>query len=626
MAEQLNFQLPVEGFGSYCKGIIPDDLAVLAGAFSSSMQQINRIESIDFENFAQVVFSLETNNGLPLTNGTNIPTNEFLCNQALSKIALGTAVYGTFSMSDFVGAMSGLPYPWREIKGYIQQLQTRKLDNIYDQLYLAVDWHGALGIVSYQTQSVLTSAGPPPVYDWQYKITGISLIDVGGGYGRGGAPTPTFTITDNGTGFYSGTGGVTATLEINTSAASIPNGYGSLSIDVSGNPGSWVTYASGQSSSTPTDPQLIIQIQCPPTATLAVQSNGEKATGGTNTAFNTVAWTGSLTDMDAVVDAYITQANDEIFAIQTANSNNFETSRALNTLWNSTGTALKIEQRSRYICAPPVPIPYYPWMARYPQALLSLVDQIPSIAQDTEPHGGAQTFEQIADFCTVGGQSLIAMMRQERNQVRLGSVGIDLDNNIPIEMSEQMQKILNANGTLPNAVEGIETSSGVFTLPAYVDKENCLGQRLYPLPVGYFDPNDLSFKYTDNTTPGNIFSILNISNLGPYFDLTGPLTIGDPNPNPISVVTIGTVVPTGTTTDEFPIRGFTPPPELPSKGTIPDVPTDGTLGLPGLLWPNLPTVPLNLQVPYTSSVLLPNNFDIGNAIDNVIECNCDCWV
>lgn len=624
MAEQLNFQLPVEGFGSYVKGIIPDDQAVLAGAFSSSMQQINRIETIDFENFAQVVFSLETNNGLPLTNGTNIPTNEFLCNQALSKIALGTAVYGTFSMSDFVGAMSGLPYAWREIKGYIQQLQTRKLDNIYDQLYLAVDWHGAIGVVNYETRSVQTSAGPPPVYDWQYRITGLGLTNTGGGYSRGDAPTPTFNITDNGTGYYSGTGGVTATLTVNTSGSSIPNGYGSLSIDVQGNPGSWVTYASGQSSSSPADPQLVIQIECPPTATLAVQSNGEKATGGTNTPFNTAPWTGLLTGMDAVVDAYITQANDEIFAIQTANSNNFEASRALNTLYNATGIALKIEQRTRYICAPPVPIPYYPWMARYPQALLSLVDQIPSIAQDTEPHGGAQTFEQIADFCTVGGQSLIAMMRQERNQVRLGSVGIDLDNNIPIEMSEQMQKLLNANGTLPDAVEGIETSAGTFTIPAFVDKENCDGTNLFPVPVGYWDPNDLSFKYTGDTGPGNIYSVLNVANLGPYNDLTGPLTIGDPNP--ISIVTVGTVVGTGPTTDEFPIRGYNPGPELPDRATLQNPPTDGTLGLPGLLWPNFPAVPLNLQVPYTSSVLLPSNYDLGNAIDNVIECNCDCWI
>jgi len=622
MAEQLNFQLPVDGFGSYCKGIIPDDLAVLAGAFAASMQQINRIDTIDFENFAQVVFSLETNNGLPLTNGTNIPTNEFLCSQALSKIALGSAVYGTFSLSDFVGTMSGLPYPWREIKGYMQQLQTRKLDNIYDQLYLAVDWHGALGVVAYETRAVLASAGPPPVYDWQYRITGISLTDSGGGYGRGGAPTPTYALTDNGTGYYSGAGGVTATLSVNTNATSIPNGYGSLSIEVSGDPGSWVTYASAQSSNTPTDPGLIIQIQCPPDAILAVQSNGEKSSGGTNIPVNTDAWTGYLSGMDTIVDAYITQANDEIFAIQTANSNNFQTARGLNTLWDITGTALKIEQRSRYICAPPVPIPYFPWMARYPQALLSFIDQIPSIAQDTEPHGGAQNFEQIADFCTVGGQSLIAMMRQERNQVRLGSVGIDLDNNISIEMSEQQQKLLNANGTLPDAVEGVTTPEGTFTIPAFVDKENCDGTNLFPLPVGYYDPNDLSFKFTDDVAPGNIFSILNCTNLGPYNDLTGPLTSG----SPMCIMTVGTVVPTGPTTDEFPIRGFNPGPDLPAQGTLPNPPTDGTLGLPGLLWPNLPAVPLNLQVPYTSGVLLPNKYDIGNAIDHVIECNCECWV
>jgi hypothetical protein len=616
MAEQLNFQLPVEGFGSYCKGIIPDDLAVLAGAFSSSMQQINRIDTIDFENFAQVVFSLETNNGLPLTNGTNIPTNEFLCNQALSKIALGSAVYGTFSMSDFVGAMSGLPYPWREIKGYIQQLQTRKLDNIYDQLYLAVDWEGATATVQ-STQTAVPQPLPSTDYNYYYQITGVTLTKAGGGYGRGGASAPTVTI--------SGTSGATASCAIDTNSNNVPGTFGQVLTLVLTSAGSSVLYGSG-SSATPTDPGLTVTIECPPTATLPVQANGDKATGGSNVPAGTDGWTGYLTDMDAVVDAYITQANDEIFAIQTAGANNFEASKALNTLWNVTGTALKIEQRSRYIAAPPVPIPYYPWMARYPQSLLGMIDTIPTLAQDTEPHGAAQTLEQIADFCTIGGQSLIAMMRQERNQVRLGSIGIDLDNNIPVTLNEQMQKILNSNGTLPDAVEGIDTSLGKFTIPAFVDKENCDGDRLFPIPVGYYDPNDLSFKYTDGTGPGNIFSILNISNLGPYGDLTGPLTIGDPNP--ISIVNVGTVVPTGTTSDEFQVRGYTPTPgpELPNTGTIPDVPTDGTLGLPGVLWPNIPAVPFNLQVPYTSSVLLPSNYDIGNAIDNVIECNCDCWV
>ena len=54
MADELNFQIPQQGFDSYLYGIIPDDQAVLAGAFSVSMQQVRNIDKIDIEQFAQV--------------------------------------------------------------------------------------------------------------------------------------------------------------------------------------------------------------------------------------------------------------------------------------------------------------------------------------------------------------------------------------------------------------------------------------------------------------------------------------------------------------------------------------------------------------------------------------------
>jgi hypothetical protein len=236
MADQLKFEVPVTGFGSYAKGIIPDDQAVLAGAFSTSMLQINQIRTIDFETFASIVFSLETNNGLPLTNGTNIPASEFLVDQALSKTALGSAVYGTYSTSDFIGAMTGLPYAWRDIKQLITTLQTRKLENIYDQLYLAVTWEPATGTVSYAQRAVQTSSGPD-LYKYEYRITGVSLTNSGGGYSRGTAPIPAVTVSGT---YYFGTGGAGFNINYDDNSANVPGSYGqilSLVLDPSGD---WV--------------------------------------------------------------------------------------------------------------------------------------------------------------------------------------------------------------------------------------------------------------------------------------------------------------------------------------------------------------------------------------------------
>jgi hypothetical protein len=39
-----------------------------------------------------------------------------------------------------------------------------------------------------------------------------------------------------------------------------------------------------------------------------------------------------------------------------------------------------------------------------------------------------------------------------------------------------------------------------------------------------------------------------------------------------------------------------------------------------------PAIPPELDTSYTSSTLLPSSPSIQEAIDKVIECNCDCWV
>ena len=131
-----------QGFGAYLDGILPPDIAKAAGSFSVSMQQIKNISSIPIEKFAQVVNSLETIKGLNV-NGTSVPVDSSLAQQGLSLLALGSGPAGTYTMSDFMGCMTGLPYIGLDIKGVIQQIETTALYNIYKQLYLAVTWEQA---------------------------------------------------------------------------------------------------------------------------------------------------------------------------------------------------------------------------------------------------------------------------------------------------------------------------------------------------------------------------------------------------------------------------------------------------------------------------------------------------
>ena len=575
MADELNFQIPQQGFDSYLYGIIPDDQAVLAGAFSVSMQQVRNIDRVDAKEFAKIAYSMESTTGLPLVGGTDIPTDTPLSTAAKIKTALGSGVYGTFTTSNFFGAMSGLPYPWQNIYDKIIELQTNKLKNIYQELYLAVQWEVA-------TASVPITKGSDPdglgTYDWYWEITAITLTDRGGGYGRGGASAPIITIT--------GGSGATASCTIGTDPNSVGSDgsglFGRVDSFTVGSLGSKVYYATGQLSPTPGEvpspPQA--QIQCPPTATLAVQSNGNKATGGTNTPYDTVGWPLPMNDVVGSMalgseKGYIKQANDEIQAITTSSAQNFNASNVLNTLWNITGIALKHEQRARYIAMAPVPVPWDNRVASYPTSLYVMVDGIPEFAKQTEPHMAAQTLEHISDLLSTGGQSIVAMMRQERNQDRLAEVGIELDNNLKDRLDVDLTRKLMENGVLPGAVEGIESPNGnIYTLPAWPENTD---------PIAFVDGED-EYDIID-TTVGSIEPLLN----------------GDPNPIVNPIVPAGGVLP-----DDTP------------RGVLPEPPIN--------LFVNSNPLPPELNAKSTGTTLKPSTYNVDDAIDKVIECNCDCWV
>lgn len=521
MADELNFQIPQQGYDSYLYGIIPDDQAVLAGAFSTSMQQIRNLDKISLPDFAKVAFSIESTVGLPLTAGTDIPTDTPLSTAAKIKTALGSGVYGTYTTSNFFGAMSGLPYPWVNIYDKIKELETANLRLIYQNLYLAVQWEQAIATV----QSTESPAGV-------WTVTGITITNPGGGYGRENAPAPTVTI--NGT-------PVTVTIGTNdTDAGSDGNGtYGRITN---------IALPGGTFGSPPA-----ITIDPPPGP----------------------GWPA----MNSIVQGYIDAANNEIQGITTSSAENFNASNVLNVLWNITGIALKHEQRARYIAMSPVPVPWDNRVASYPTSLYVIVDGIPEFAKQTEPHMAAQTLEHISNLLTTGGQSIVAMMRQERNQDRLAEIGIELDNNLKNSLDDALAKQLLVNGTLCGAVEGIESPDGcIYTLPAWPENVE---------PYAFWDCTINGLRKVNETTPGNILPLLNGTNC-PVVNTEVP--IGPSEPIDID---IGIFI-------------------------------DDTGNVPNFAQPD--PLPPELDTTYTASPLAPSTFDINDAIDKVIECNCDCWV
>ena len=583
MADELNFQLPESGFDSYLVGIIPEDQAVLAGAFSVAMQQIRNIQSVDIQKFAQVAYNIESMAGLPFVNGTDIPTNLQLATFAKSKTALGAGIYGTYTMSNFFGCMSGLPYPLKAIYDGIKQLETQTLYNIYQNLYLAVTWNQAGPLTcSYSNDGF-----------GNYTLTNVTLSNNGGGYGRENTSAPTVSVA-----------GGTVILRIGQDPNDFST-FGKVYID------SWAP------SGTTVSPTGSVSIPEP------------------TTIYGSSGWSPG---MNTAIQYYVTAADTEIQSIKTGSTGNFTTATILNTNWDITGTALKQEQRARHNAIPPVSIPYDYWASLYPTSLIVFTDSIPQLALQTEPHMTAQTLEHISNMKNTGGQSVVGLMRQERNQVRLNEIGIELDNNLPSALSDQQEKMLLSNGTLPGAVEGIPSCNGSgtdYTTPSNpaaeiaVDGNPCNGDVITreesPKPVAMFDTNIQALRQVSAVAEPSIAPIIENCILGPNGNGTGP------------VILVEGRLPPGAPPPTDPC-GLDPPPELvftpnaDNNNQVPNILIRVPIGETpilnvgsGLFVPDS-TLPPNLDTNYTGSVLLPSTYDVNDAIDKVIECNCDCWV
>jgi hypothetical protein len=448
-------QVLAEGFGSYLADILPPDIAVTAGAFGASMQQIKNITQVPVEKFAQVVASIETTQGLNLVNGTNVPTDITEAQIAYELIALGTGPYKTFTYSDFFGCMSGLPYAWQQLQTGLTDLQTNNLVNIYQTLYDTI-------------------------------ITGPNPLD----------PTP-------------------------------------------------------------------------------------------------------IASFNTAVQTQIDAANTEIALIRTVRPG---ASMDLNDLYNKFGTQLGNEQLVRNTGLSPLPNVVDPTAARdgyinkYPITIYSFVDSLPQYGKQTQPHMAAQTLEAISDLTFGAGQSIIAAMREARNQDRLNYIGVSLDNNIPDFIIQQKELIANTPVITPvldgngNVISNVTTLVG-NTIPAYPNTTD---------PLGYYDP--LTQTYNVYVVP------------------ISPNTKNNTNPNVPGGGTGGGLVPIST--------GLVPG-LVPAGTGRPAKPVDtGGPKVPGSLakspYQNL--IPPQLNTLFTSDVLLPAQYSVPEAIEHVITCNCDCWV
>jgi len=727
---QVNLQIMPEGFGSYLDGILPKDLATAAGAFSATMQQIKNIRNIPIEKFAQVAATLElATRGLNLVNGTDLPTDVTEAAKALKLIALGSGPYGTYTYSDFFGCMSGLKYPWApKIQPAIFAIQTSELSKIYQQLFLAVTWER--GEVTIQQRKYYKNVQPyiPPTYEpfppydiidpgqpridnWFYTVTTI-LVNRGGGYGRENAPPPVVTFTPNNC-------GASATTTIGTATPDAMSNGGGTYGRITGytfNAGVEYLYATtsvdqANAPSPPSAPTEYVNIQSPPTTMSGSNTAGVTDDTGGGSNILVTGWPA----MNSTTQTYIDQANAEIARIRSVSPGQ---AVELNDMWDDIGTQLTIEQSARNLALKGPPSPNEPLtridygdLYPYPTMLYSFTDLVPNYSKMTEPNMAVQTLEAISDQDKNAGQSVIAMMRAERNKARLIAAGISTDDTIEDVLPPDQAVALIVNGTLSWAPPGVTpTLSNILT--------SAPASPFNTEPAGYFDPATKNFlinKAPVITQPGQAISPNNPANPFNTTTPTNPITnpsqntitvqpsiLGAPSPAVAAVLGIGTPGNIPIITGDIGIgspgisaaaagvvnngtgagggagggggttpgaggggSGGTTPGAGGGGGITPGAGGGGGGGItpgagggggngvavapsffagpgaggglgaqgggpivPGSLAgsPYTKLIPPSLNPIYTSGSLLPASLPVQAAIEEVIRCNCDCWI
>lgn len=151
---------------------------------------------------------------------------------------------------------------------------------------------------------------------------------------------------------------------------------------------------------------------------------------------------------DAEIALFVSAANAEITKIY---NNNKVLCDELNYYWDLIGKQLTVEQRAIPSC---LPNSNSVISNDDPNNIDLFVNNIEQYALDTPDGESATVLSGISDVSTLGGQSLVAMMRESRNAHRLGLIGGNLQNDIVpvLDNSAASASVIITNGVITDVV------------------------------------------------------------------------------------------------------------------------------------------------------------------------------
>lgn len=387
----------IANWGEYLVGILPAELALACGAFMMTMNQIKNIRQMEIEKISQVIDNLEVTN-LGLPLINSTDATPGNVDVANSALELIAFGSGNGGTYRFCDFLGALSgWPYRDYYQQAQQLLSQVQTQNLANVYVKL-YQKSLG----NDWALLSSGSAAAAYKI-YKTTAAAVI--------GNTVIPT-------------TSDLTQVL---------------IAGDI-------ISFSSADSTSTP-----------------AVQYTVSSVTSTT-----VVITTGLTVDVD--VDSYIfkyepdyntsvpllvTAANNEIQGISATNS---VLVQQLNYYWANIGRQLAIEQRAIALCL----IKSENITAELDKSEFDMFMQsLSDFARKTQYCEIGPILEAIADLTTLGGQSLVASMREARNAQRIMNAGGEVDNDVPDQLDSQaaMARAVVVNGAI-TTVEVLSGGSG----------------------------------------------------------------------------------------------------------------------------------------------------------------------
>jgi hypothetical protein len=519
----------IQNWGEYLSGIVADDLSLACGAFMMTMNQIKNIRLMNTEKLAQTIANLEVvDKALPLINSADGSTvNISDVNENLSKIALGSGSNGTYKQTDFFGAVSAVPYEdyYQKIIESLKAVSTESLKNVYEKIYQK-SLNNGWALISRGRGYLDTVINPSTQWDSKYTYTLFSTVN-------------THEAGEN------------SILLKHDLRQILPNGT-KISFNFNGYNAYTVLNTNFDGLNT--------------VVTLTTQLT-EKIN---NSSLVYVEETEYEISVQNLIDA----ANLEILKISTLN---VDTIDKLNYYWNKIGEQLSAEQRALAIA---IPNNDEVFGTIDGTEFETFVKSVYDYATQTEYGEAVSVLEAIADTSTLGGQSLVAMMRETRNANRILNVGGELDNDIPDS--------LNLNNATAEACQ-LNESGGISSITV----------------------TSAGSGYSDQQPPA-----VRIGPYGGVFGGAGSGAIAEAVVEGSRVTKINVVNGGGgysTANGCIPVI-IDPPPVSARLG---DTTVPGSFA--GSPWTGNDPVPDHLVTTDDSS------YTVEEAIENVTQCNCDCW-